>query len=179
MGGRADAAVVINDEQVGSNVVATGSGTIDLTDLTYSFYGTGVSYVDPYYGIIVLGTPTQIGDVYRGFSGPASFGTGGSTSASSNSGDILGIAASSNEIAVPQGYVSGSPLSGSETYDNATIAGLGLNLGTYVWTWGTGNESDSFTVNIGVASVPEPSSLVLAGTAALAGLGLWTRRRRG
>ncbi len=31
---------------------------------------------------------------------------------------------------------------------------------------------------VGAAAVPEPSSLALAGTAALAGLGLWARRRR-
>ncbi len=40
-----------------------------------------------------------------------------------------------------------------------------------------------FDLNVGVGasinSVPEPSSLVLAGTAALAGLGLHSRRRRG
>jgi PEP-CTERM motif len=33
-------------------------------------------------------------------------------------------------------------------------------------------------VSVTLLSVPEPSSLVLAGTAALAGLGLWARRRR-
>jgi hypothetical protein len=33
-------------------------------------------------------------------------------------------------------------------------------------------------VVVGQAAVPEPSSLALAGTAALAGLGLWARRRR-
>jgi PEP-CTERM motif len=36
---------------------------------------------------------------------------------------------------------------------------------------------DNFTYG-GLQSVPEPSTLVLAGTAALAGLGTWSRRRR-
>jgi len=31
---------------------------------------------------------------------------------------------------------------------------------------------------VGLAAVPEPSSFVLAGTAALAGLGMWARKRR-
>ena len=35
------------------------------------------------------------------------------------------------------------------------------------------------TVTIGIASVPEPSSFVLAGTAVVMGLGVWTKRRRG
>jgi PEP-CTERM motif len=41
----------------------------------------------------------------------------------------------------------------------------------------TSTESNG-TYQATLAAVPEPSSLVLAGTAALAGLGLWTRRRR-
>src|SRR5262249_2557676 len=35
-----------------------------------------------------------------------------------------------------------------------------------------------FDIVIGTITVPEPCSLVLAGTAALAGLGRWARRRR-
>jgi len=34
-GGQADAAVVVNVYQSGDNVVATGNGTADLTDLVY------------------------------------------------------------------------------------------------------------------------------------------------
>jgi hypothetical protein len=41
-----------------------------------------------------------------------------------------------------------------------------------------GNVFDLLTGTINVGAVPEPSSLVLAGTAALAGLGAWARRRR-
>ncbi len=67
---------------------------------------------------------------------------------------------------VPTGYVSGTALSGSSTYDGMTIAGLGLTPGTYTYSSGTGADADSLTVNVG--AVPEPSSLALA-TAALAG----------
>jgi hypothetical protein len=49
--------------------------------------------------------------------------------------------------------------------------------GTYTWTWGTGANADSFTLNIGVSSVPEPSSLVLTGSA-LGFLALGTLARR-
>src|SRR5262249_42130446 len=41
-----------------------------------------------------------------------------------------------------------------------------------------GNVFDILTGTIDVGVVPEPGSLVLAGTAALAGLGAWARRRR-
>src|SRR5262249_33225734 len=34
------------------------------------------------------------------------------------------------------------------------------------------------TITIGIRSVPEPTSLVMAGVAALAGVGVWARRRR-
>jgi hypothetical protein len=68
-------------------------------------------------------------------------------------------------LIVPIGYVSGSALSDTSTYDNATFNSLGVTPGTYVWTWGSGANADSFTLNIGAAVVPEPSSLLLLGAA--------------
>jgi hypothetical protein len=71
---------------------------------------------------------------------------------------------------LPQGYVSGSPLSDTSTYDAETLASLGATPGTYVWTWGSAAADDTFTLQIGpaVPVVPEPSSFALLG----GGLGL-------
>jgi hypothetical protein len=71
---------------------------------------------------------------------------------------------------LPVNYVSGAPLSDSATWDNATIASLGLTPGTYTWTWGSGASADSFTVQI-EASTPQPGSMALLGAGALFGLG--------
>jgi hypothetical protein len=62
---------------------------------------------------------------------------------------------------LPQGYVSGDPLSDSATYTGATFASLGVTPGTYVWTWGSGADADNFTLQIGPTAAPEPSSLLL------------------
>jgi hypothetical protein len=69
------------------------------------------------------------------------------------------------DLVVPQGYVSGNPLSDTSIYDNATFASLGVILGTYVWRWGTGADADSFTLNITAAAVSEPSELSQLGSA--------------
>jgi hypothetical protein len=54
------------------------------------------------------------------------------------------------EVVVPQGYVSGTVISGSMTYNTQTIAGMGLTPGTYTWSWGTGGNTSTLTMIIGV-----------------------------
>jgi PEP-CTERM motif len=180
----AQAGYVVTLEQVGSNVVATGSGTIDLTGLTSDGNADLASaeiVPDSDVGIIQTG-PTTGADspatipvtVYTGFTGPFSFGPGrggGGTLASSGSGDTVAIAGGVDKLLeLPQGYVSGSPLSDTSTYDAETLASLGATPGTYVWTWGSAAADDTFTLQIGpaVPVVPEPSSFALLG----GGLGL-------
>jgi hypothetical protein len=149
----AQAGYVVTLEQVGSNVVATGSGTLDLAGLTLSCSGceTGVSDVDPSIGGITTGTSSPL-DIYTGFTGPTSFGSGSNTDASSGTGDIVGMNGSGDGVGVPEGYVSGTPLSDTATYDNATFTSLGVTPGTYEWTWGSGANADSFTLDV----VPAP-----------------------
>ena len=152
-------------DQVGPNVVVTGSGTIDLTGLSFLFGGTATPSISPNTGSLSVG-PSASADAYSAISGPASFGTGAFTSADGGSGDVVGV--QGLLLLVPQGYVSGNPLSGSATYDNATFASLGITPGTYTWTWGTG--VDSFTLQIGPAGVPDAGSTLGLLLVALGGL---------
>jgi hypothetical protein len=150
------AAFIVTLEQVGTSVVASGSGTIDLTDLSFVSGVSGPADMNPALGAINTGA-TATGSGYGGFAGPASFGSGGLTFASSGIEDRVGIAANANLVSVPTGYVSGNPLSDTSTYSSQSFTTLGVTPGTYEWTWGTGTHADSFTLQIGpTATVPAP-----------------------
>jgi hypothetical protein len=174
----AQAAFVVDLTQVadpsqplGFDVVATGSGTLDLTDLRLDHTPHGDNgAIQPSVGFISTGPPPlTIGSLYtRGITGPTSFGSGVLlTIASSGSGDEVGIDGPFF-LSVPLGYSSGAALSDTSTYDNATFASLGVTPGTYKWTWGTGAHADSFTLD---AAIPEPSTWAMMALG-FAGLGL-------
>jgi hypothetical protein len=84
--------------------------------------------------------------------------SGGETPASTDTGDFVGIGGSLGHLHVPAGYISGTPLSDSATFDDQTLSSLGVTPGTYTYTWGSGPTADSLTL---VAGVPEPSGLML------------------
>src|SRR5438874_10972328 len=116
-------AYTVRLQQMGANVVANGSGPINLTALTFqgsvSTNGVGVL---PLFGIIFTG-PTGSVNVsqYAGFTGPTSFGSGGPLNANTGSGDFVGMRGGLGNLFVPQGYVSGAALSDSITFNNATL----------------------------------------------------------
>jgi hypothetical protein len=178
--GRAEASIVITIEQVGSDVVATGSGSLDVTDL--DVFSTNPSFPDlvPSQAYVLLG-PRAFESIDYGFTvkGPSSFGAAAGNFASSGSGDAFGVFGGGGPatLIVPDGYTSGTALSGSATFDNATIGGPGLIPGTYVYTWGNGAHADSLTVQIGPAAVPEPATLAGGALGAALALG-WAQQRR-
>jgi len=165
-------------EQVGSNVVANGSGAINLTGLTFAGGAAiGGGGIQASAGQIITGSPGSA-RAYTGLNGPTSFGSGGLFDASTSSGDLFGRFPTQfgGPLFVPEGYTSGDPLTNSITFNNATFASLGLTPGTYEWTWGTGLPNQNFTLIIGGAGVPDGGSTVsLLGFALL---GLAASRRK-
>jgi hypothetical protein len=161
----AQAGYIVTLVQEGSDVVASGSGTIDLAGLSPNCPTscTTNAGILPGVGAISTGPVNAVpSQFYTGFAGPTSFGTGDfSTLPSSGSGDIVAIDGTFEILSVALDYVSGSALSDTSTYGNQTFSSLGVTPGTYTWTWGSGATADSFTLEIEAAAVPEPSSLLL------------------
>jgi hypothetical protein len=183
LGTPAQSAVIETLEQVGTNVVAIGTGTIDLRDLTPQSTNGGLApiLVPTIAELTVGNSPGYLYNFYTGISGPSSFGSSANAKfGTSGDGSVLGIYAAG--IYVPINYTSGGPLAGTATWANQTLDSLGVTPGTYVWTWGTGPDADSFTLEIGVASTttPLPAALPLFATGlGVMGLLGWRRKRKG
>ena len=170
------AGYTITIQQVGPDVIANGTGAIDVTGLTGAFHSlnNGAGMI-PNSGNINMGSGT-IGDVRQytgGFTGPTQFGDQGPEHANSSSGDILGISESAPGLGmalwVPFGYVNDTPLLDSSTYNNVTISDLGLTPGIYQWTWGAGPDQN---FNLDIEAVPEPATWAAG---ALVTVGLFSR----
>ena len=144
----------------------------------------GVPLVLASNGIIQIGAANRpILDAYRGLTGPTSFGVGTQFLANIGSGDFVGLRQGialgggvAGLLFVPTGYVSGTALLDSMTFNNATFASLGVTPGTYVWTWGTGLPNQNFTLIIGGAGVPDGGSTVFLLGFALFGLAALRRK---
>ena len=161
VGQSVQAGYVLTLEQVGPNLVATGTGALDLSGLT-SF---AVDFSRP----TIAANPAEIStgpvvgavffEDYFGFgaiTGPTNFGSGGVAKlAISGSGDFVGIIPLAQLLMVPQGYLSDEPLSSSATFPGSFDSD-GVTPGTYEWTWGPGPDQN-FTLLV----VPEPTSLSL------------------
>jgi len=159
--------------QDGTSVVASGSGSFDMSGL--KLYGSGDpgGTINPEFSDITLGTTggadtfavTFLADQGLGF------GTGENSDATSGSGDIVSLFMLTNDqgqftdplmglLSVPADYVSGSALSDTATWDDSTFASLGLKPGVHRLAWGNA-PNQSFTVVVQAPGVPESSSLAL------------------
>jgi hypothetical protein len=184
----AKAEFIISIQQVGANVVGTGSGSVDTAGLTQ---GNTVPSADydlvsaqfANYGAGVPGEPVTLFTQFSGLSGPLSFGAGATTNASTTSGSsiiLVGKVSGGGPgiVDLPVGYVSGSSFSNSDIFNNKTLDGLGLTLGTYTYTFGAGDDADSIVVQIGpVAPVPEPSTWAMM-ILGFIGIGFMAYRKR-
>lgn len=139
--------------EVGSDVVMSGYGGFNITDLTLVSSGGGYSSgIDAQSAIFLIGgTFLSSLDIYTGstFSQPSNFG-GPATGFTTNidSGSMMGVNPANN-LAVPTGYVSGTYITGSTTYLNQTLSSLGAVPGTYIYSWGSGANVSQLTLQIG------------------------------
>jgi hypothetical protein len=109
----AQATFIVQFSDVGSNVVATGSGSINTTALTSpATFSDAAGFVIPSDALEITQPNNTGGTEFRatGFAGPTSFGSGTSRIlASFGSGDVVGIqGAFGGFVGLPNGYVSGA-----------------------------------------------------------------------
>jgi hypothetical protein len=160
---------VVNFQEVGPDVIATTSGSIDLSGLSFVLQGPSLAGVRADVALFVASAGT--GDLYSTIAGPSSFGPGGLELASSSNGSFFAINGSQQVVGVPVGYVSGTALSATTTFAGRTFADLGLAPATYVYNL----PADTVTFTFGT-SVPEPGAwAMMIGGFALVGAA--SRRR--
>jgi hypothetical protein len=171
----ASAPMTITITEVGSNVVMSASGTINLSGLTlvnsisgtYGGGGIGVSTAT-----FLMGTFPANGAQYSGFTTtPSDFGPGaGGGGATSSSGDVFGVifqGAPPYSLIVPIGYTTGTQITSTQTFNNTTLSTLGLTNGTYTYTWSGG--SIDIVVGTGLGGpTPTPTATSSGG-----GMGSW------
>lgn len=142
------AAVTVNIYESGGDVVAEASGTIDTSGLVGPGPGGEPSGIlnDGSNFIAILGSvPRAVYDL--SFSSEAPFGPPAFASADSSSGQSFGIDATpgGDGIYLPDGYVSGAPISAGSTWVGQTLAGLNLTPGSYSFAWAT--DSVTFVIS--------------------------------
>lgn len=164
----AQAAAVITITEVGSDIVVTGSGSINTSGLSLISTGTVFPSVGSSTATVFTGGGPTPADLYTGANGPLNFGAGPERFNPTGSGDLMGLTRLPGPVIVyvPSGYVSGAPLSGTSTYAGETFASLGLTLGVYVFAWG----SDSLTVIVGLPAAPTVTATAADGAVQLS----WT-----
>ena len=196
----ARALVTVTVSEIGGDVVMSGSGSLNVSALTY-IGGTAIPYgIDPNTSTFLVNSGPQTA-LYQGqFTLPASLGPGTASlpsllpsTGTYGTGDSFGIAfyadvAGRTYQQVPtlfveggSGYTNGTAISGTSTYTGQTLSSLGLTPGNYTWSWGSGATADSITMQIGNSVAPGPASvpgpLPILGLAAAFGFSRKLRKR--
>lgn len=161
-GAPARALITLKVQEVGADLVVTGSGAGNTTTLTFVTSSNSASnvlnQVELYAGPAVFNDGNV--SLWSGLRGPAVIGTSALVFEYPNSdpllsfGDCFGVITSSTpadiRLVLPSGYGSDASLSGQTTSSNLTLARAGLTNGqTLTWTWGTGSADETLRLEVG------------------------------
>jgi len=150
-------AILITILEVGSDVVMSGGGSVNVSSLTTGSTLSLGNRIDPSVNFASLGNGSVTS--YTGITGiTPNMGLGSNTFSFNTTGtDSFAIEEFGSplvELYVPQNYVSNTALGPSTaTFTNKSFTTLGINTGTYTWTWGSGANEDSFTVQVGPSTL--------------------------
>jgi hypothetical protein len=174
------ALLLLKLEEVGQNVVVTGSGSVNLSALMPG--ESRNDFTNVFTSTLLFAGPAAFDNglvtFWSGLSltGPLSIGSDPlfTDNPTSGSGDLFGLVSNDNSgengdgkplIVLPQGYISGTSLSGTSTFFNLSFADMGLSVGTSTYSWGSGDTADSLRVQVGPDEVPAPLGFAGAGAA--------------
>ncbi|WP_136444017.1 hypothetical protein [Pacificoceanicola onchidii] len=176
---QAEASVLWQFSEQGSNLVGSFSGSLDLTGAAPDLGFGPASILAPAGTSLFSSSVSTIGFSVVGPGAP--FGTYGSGALGTSTGDSLAVAAygiGTGELFfslnVAPSYISGAPLAGEITFANESFASLGITSGSsFVFAL----PSDTLTVAFGETT---PVPLPAGGALLIGALGLMrVLRRRG
>ena len=122
------AAYTVQLTETGGNVVAVGNGTLNTTALAAPTPSGYNAFLISLNAVVIVGPESGTAVENRaGISGPISAGTSAAlVIADTGSGDKVGVQGGSGALVTDSGYVSGTPLSSTSTWNGATFASLGF-----------------------------------------------------
>ena len=166
----AQAVYTINIDQVGPDVVMTGSGSIDTSSMTavttIGLCATGNGFVSS--TALCVGTETTA-DQFDNVLIP-SLSAFSTTMLDGTNSTGPGVYIFGANLYLPENYVSAAPISNSSTYAGTTLAALGLTVGTRSLFVPSGDE---IVINVGLAppvAPATPASIPTLGEYALLGI---------
>jgi hypothetical protein len=165
---RGYAAIVMSIAPAGDNVVLSFSGSLNISGLTKvdvvaGNYGAINGSNNVYFSFNSAQADAYVNSISSVImQSPTSETTGVDDIAT---GDTFGVFLDGDDIYLPDGYISGSQISGSSIFPDTSLAELGLTPGVTGFV-ATLNNGSGDTVSLSV--IPEPSSALLLGLGSLA-----------
>jgi hypothetical protein len=181
----ASAAIVMTANEIGSDVVFSYTGTLNITGMTsaseMTIPSSRVRASGPIVHFKAAGPSGANSDSYSSpfSSRPSNLGTTSTSVITATTSSATAVFGTTSDTLYLDNRLTASDWlttqSGSMTFQGKTLAGLGIVPGTYTWVL-KNSAADTITLNASQA-VPEPSSLMLVGAGGVVCVFVSSRRR--